>query len=515
MYSGIFVFRLERKNLPKKRKMFLSLIKLTLIINCIPIVFSAEEELGLIVKLNSLTVAQSIERVGMSVMILANTTLATYKGHIRDINSSIYLPLKIAGLAAKETQESFYTLLVPGIQAIDQIIADITFLNYYKDLTTESQVKYPDCFSHISDPEHHFVEVSRTLQRMAETLDTTWTTIEISREPVKSLLIDFFIGSKTELVNLSYRVQQHLLIMDELMSNAIPPRLLSYLQENLSCYPIGKFERSTLESCTKTSTGLECNIKLETYGQLKNYEHYIPVNYAGIELDIGQPINHLTKLPQQADFYLLSCEDFTPTDNIHKCTSSDFDNPCISAIVKNEHNNAIQKCNFTLIAPALPVRLFDSGILVTDNKYVIKSFNTPTESTTIKNTSPMVIYTNKLLRFLYKQQDINFVGMAKIKQEKFVKSALNDTLLTVMRSKALLKAALSWDWVAIFKYFSTISHFIILPVSIVGCGISLSAMHLCKCANPFKKLSRKSQQEAKLRTANYIVNKHRQKRSRQ
>ena len=73
--------------------------------------------------------------------------------------------------------------------------------------------------------------------------------------------MDFIHDAKLDILNLATLVKLQLQILDELTSGTLPPTLVTFLQQQLDCYPFGTFETPYLIACEKNEVGLRGNLR--------------------------------------------------------------------------------------------------------------------------------------------------------------------------------------------------------------------------------------------------------------
>jgi hypothetical protein len=488
-------------------KNWASILIILLVINIAQLI-ETEEKLRFVTKMGKITVAQDVDKTYLTVTVLANDTFATIQQHINEINETIHKPLSIAGLITDEPlQRSFYDMLYPGDAALTQISEDAYLISQYNDPSQPSNPKYT-CHAIFGAPHVlHFTEVHNHINWLLQGINMAWATADLKKSPAREALNDFLHDSKVEVVNLAELIQSRLLILDELTAGNIPNELLTFLQQRLECYPIGKFEKVTLQKCTKVEVGLQCNLELTVFGTTHDHNQLIPINYNGIEISIGKENDILVELSTN-QLAVLSCSTVS-TESVHLCTHTDYDNDCSIALVNHDITGAANSCNFTFKDPPLPLKLDSGGVIVMDKKYTIQTTKN-NQVTTIENTSPLLIFTKSILSFLYKTEILNFQPSQDIAVEKIIFSAINSTVINIMKLKALKQAVLNWDFYSILQYAALTVHVAIFPVALVSCCVSLKAM---KSFKPLKRsilTLKRSHEKAKdpvVKRANYIHNK--------
>ena len=71
--------------------------------------------------------------------------------------------------------------------------------------------------------------------------------------------------------------------MDSLARGKAPPDLLFMLQTQ-SCMPVGQLESLEVNFCKRTKTGFFCELQINIYKSIQEYEKYVPVVYKGVQL---------------------------------------------------------------------------------------------------------------------------------------------------------------------------------------------------------------------------------------
>ena len=282
------------------------------------------------------------------------------------------------------------------------------------------------------------------------------------------------------------------------------------MQQQLECYPIGKFEKVILQKCTKVDVGLQCNLELTVFGSTHDHNRLIAVNYNGVEISIGNDNDILIELPMN-QLAVLSCSTIS-TESVNLCTHSDYDNDCSIALVNHDITGAAKSCNFTFKRPPSPLKLDSGGVLVMNKKYTTQTTK-DNKVTNIENTSPLLIFTKSILSFIYKTEILNFQPSQSItvKKKNIIFSALNSSIINIIRNKALKRAILEWDFYSILQYAALTVHVAIFPIALVSGCVSLKALKSFKpLKRSIKSLKRTHSDRAKdpvVKRANYIHNK--------
>ena len=105
-----------------------------------PLIVIAEdqENLGLITNIGIFKLATDIEKIYLSVTVLANSSLDTFSSYINRINNSAHSPANIAGLKAdKDLRAKFYEGFFPGSTALWDIAVDLEIISSYKHCINE------------------------------------------------------------------------------------------------------------------------------------------------------------------------------------------------------------------------------------------------------------------------------------------------------------------------------------------------------------------------------------------
>ena len=473
-----------------------------------------QDKLGLVTNIGNFKIATGIEKSYLSVTVLANSTLETFTTYINRINNSIGAPAKIAGLKAnQELKEQYYEIFFPGATALWDIAVDLEIISSYKDPTKSSQPSY-SCHAVFNIPsELHFLEVANTMEFAAKTISLAWTAEDLKKSPAQELLMDFIHDAKLDVLNLAELVRTQLLILDELTTGKLPGNLMTFLQQQLTCWPFGTFENAYLLDCEKVSIGLQCDIALEAYKTISEYERLLPINYNGVELYLG---NHSVLVKQSDDsLLLLSC----PTLNenfVNICDKKEYDNKCADNLLTDDYSNAVDNCNFSLKVPPPPFLTSKKGVLIMDKKYEIQLFKANLKIKTIENKSPLLLFTNNMVHLIANGITQTFHGNNN-DIEKVLYSLLNKTLINRMKTKALKKAISEWDMNSILQYMALTVHFAVFPIAFVSCCVSVRALKAFKPLKRSIKLLKRSgktkQNSPVIKRANYMHNKRYAKRN--
>ena len=487
---------------------FKYLVIVYIIVQPLIVIAEDQENLGLITNIGIFKLATDIEKSYLSVTVLANSSLDTFSSYINRINNSAHSPANIAGLKAdKDLRAKFYEGFFPGSTALWDIAVDLEIISSYKDLEKSSNPTY-DCHAIYNIPnELHFLEISNTLEFALSTLNFEWTGEELNQPPAKQLLLDYIHDSKLDILNLATLVREQLQLLDELTLGRIPLTLISYLQQQLSCWPFGTYENAYLENCNKIAEGLECDIYLEVYKEYKEYNRYLPINYQGVELHLG---NHTVLIKDSEEsMALLSC----PTLNenfINNCNKVNYDNKCADNLLEENYDKAVEYCNFTLKLPIDPFLTSKKGILIMDKNIDIQLFKGDKKFKSIENKSPLLLFTKHIVKLISNTITSTFQSNNN-DVEKIIYSILNKTLITKMRNKALKKAISELDIYSILQYMALTVHIAIFPVALVSCCVSLKAL---KAFKPMKRTLKMLKRSGKhkdnspvVKRSNYVHNK--------
>jgi len=469
------------------------------------------DKLGLISNVGKLKVAQTIDKVHISVTVLVNTSLTDYLAGTQKIREIVFTPRNFEKLKANPNSTiPFYNIFFPGSLALDRMDKDFALMTMYVDPTVTSKPKY-DCHSYLADPGlATFYNLATSLEWALAPLSENWSVADLAKPTVKQQLTDFLHDAQLDLINVGKQVTEHLHILDELTAGKLPTEVITFLQRKLQCYPIGKFEKVELTDCTKVNVGLQCNIYLEIYTSDKSYDHYLTINHLRVELDIGQPTNKLVKSSNQSPFTLLSCKNTTDSQT-QVCESEPWDNDCSSIIDTTDYHAISKKCNFTIKKPPPPMVTDQGGILVMNKKYNINLLRDNVKIKAIENLSPLLIFSQFIVSLLHGTEEINFQPSQQILIEKIIYSGLNATIISLFKSKALQRAIKNLDWMTLLQYGALFVHIAIFPIALVSCAVSLKALHafrpLRNSINLIKKSVRSKEDIPMQRKVNFLQNK--------
>ena len=463
-----------------------------------------DDSLGLVANIGKFKLATDIERSFLSVTVLANSTLQQFSQYIDRINTSVLLPNTIAGLKADtDLRDQYYTAFFPGASALTDIAIDLEIISNYVDINKRNTPNFP-CHTFFDTPnDYHFLELANTLEFATKTLKTTWSTEDLKTSPAQELLINFISDAKLDILNLATLVRLQLQILDELTSGTVPPALVTFLQQQLECYPIGLFETPYLIACEKNEIGITCDIEVEIYKTISEYNRLLPVNYNGVEIFLG---NNSVLVQQDSVLSLLNC----PTiSEINVCSRVDYTNKCGEQLLTKNYAHTIEHCNFTLKAPPHPFLTNNGGVMIMNKDFELQLFKDSKKIKTIQNKSPLLIFSKYIISIIHKgieQKFINTINNNIV--DKIIYSNINETLLQLMRLKAIKKAISDWDMYSILQYMALSVHVAIFPVALVSCCVSLKALKAYKPLKRSLRLLKKGKSNSPIvKRANYMHNK--------
>ena len=253
----------------------------------------------------------------------------------------------------------------------------------------------------------------------------------------------------------------------------------------------------------KSGYGVTCDIKVEIYKSISEYDRLLPINYNGVELFLG---NHSVLVQQDSVLSLLNC----PTiSEINVCSRVDYTNKCGEQLLTKNYAHTIEHCNFTLKAPPHPFLTNNGGVMIMNKDFELQLFKDSKKIKTIQNKSPLLIFSKYIISIIHKgieQKFINTINNNIV--DKIIYSNINETLLQLMRLKAIKKAISDWDMYSILQYMALSVHVAIFPVALVSCCVSLKALKAYKPLKRSLRLLKKGKSNSPIvKRANYVHNK--------
>ena len=220
----------------------------------------------------------------------------------------------------------------------------------------------------------------------------------------------------TELKN---TVVDRVKLMDSLARGKAPPDLMFMLQIQ-SCMPVGQLESLEVNFCQKTKTGFFCELQINIYKSIQEYEKYVPVVYKGVQLRAESVDQLFVKSLANEHWGLIDCEERTDPeyddidsslDIFTECNHKPYDNDCIKAIVKDDFDNVLKYCNFTH-TKAQPVWRTNTGVLIMDTDMSLSVQELTKTDNQLKsylpNKFPVHIVSNHNLGIQFKDKHIIF-----------------------------------------------------------------------------------------------------------
>ena len=116
----------------------------------------------------------------------------------------------------------------------------------------------------------------------------------------------------------------------------------------------------------KNEAGITCDIEVEIYKSISEYDWLLPINYDGVELFLG---NYSVLVHQDSGLSLLNCANFVSATIVNVCARLDYANKCGEQLLTKNYAQAIEHCNFTLKVPPPPFLANNGGVMIMNKAF--------------------------------------------------------------------------------------------------------------------------------------------------
>jgi hypothetical protein len=310
------------------------------------------------------------------------------------------------------------------------------------------------------------VQGGNFIKQKISQLSTTWTPDEVKTNQKNNLDLfvmsfntiswDFLVLVKTSLKNL------------ELIQNQdFPTEWLGAL-EKLDC--ITKPEVINIMDCTSGSNLVYCILIVLTPTTPAIVNLLEPINYKGVELFL-EPNQFLMKEMDNSRIYILNCSqknDLVSYPFVF-CQHLDEDSTaCHTALLIDDIEEAIKLCRFKFAVAKRPFKLLNDGILIQSLDFTVTNGDT-----VIKNTPPIVIVSNGLVKASRKTESYGFLTMVPLSLVGTYKSKLTSSHLLNLQIKATWdNFYYSFNLFDYLEHLALILHIIFAPISILACCLT-------------------------------------------
>ena len=378
-----------------------------------------KEKLGLLKKVGKIEVKKGMENMIMSILFPSNHSYIEYDNLIRIIKNDIKKILKIPALEKSgkyfKTNEGHFSNIDINLEFIEKSLNDISKFHNDQPITTKQYT----CDLEFARIEPEFIqEYVTSIDTLIKPLDLTATYETFEKPETKdkyNLFLTNILLIKNLVADLKNAIVERIKAMDNLANGKVPDDLIFMLQTK-NCMPNGQLENLEINFCHKTSIGLFCELQINIYKSVQEYDKYIPVVYKGVQLRAESTDQLFVKSGN--NWGLIDCEEnidpeYDDNDNVidlfNECNFKHYENACIKAIEKDNFSIILKECNFTHVS-AQPVWRTETGILImdTETKLTIQELN-PIDNRLqafLPNKFPVHIISNKNLNVQFNDKHI-------------------------------------------------------------------------------------------------------------
>ena len=242
-----------------------------------------------------------------------------------------------------------------------------------------------------------------------------------------------FIDIRGRIHELKFHVEQLLHTLDTVNNGSINNETQLHI-ESLSCLSDLHLIDLTLNNCTKIDNGLSCEFLVNVSTNPINYEHYLPVIYDGVSVEL--PRDHiLVKAINSDEMGLINCT-VTELSIVNFCTFKTWD-PA-KHLFETDPILAIENNNFIFIDTSEPQQLPDQSVLIMDNDYNIALKSDNDTELNLTNLSPFILsfYKDSSLTLSTKKLNFSFKGSLNDNVTITQISIFNLTTIEYMHAKA-------------------------------------------------------------------------------
>lgn len=464
----------------------------------------ASKTIGIMRKTGTINIANNIQQVEFSLIIKTGNLEDPVLTWLSECQNKLASVLEIPAIKNPDSILTFGALSASVSQATEQSIKLISNIHQYKQAGKPTP-QLRQCAGTIEDNVRDIVFMYKeTLSSSYESLNPLWTVSDVKPKSVGfTTITNFYANIRSAAYDMRDHLEKLLHMLEALTSGVLNPALLANIQEH-SCVDISAFDNIILRGCKKIDIGIYCELSVQIFGGVTQYNRYSPISYQGVEVRVP-PNAYVVKGTDNDDTGLLYCDgEFLST--INRCKFQHWED--VKYLFSKDAATILKNCNFTFKTPNLPMQLPDQSILIQDSSYDLTISNLDgINPVSLENLSPFIVSLNKNSRLNIDKDrvHIQYRGFLETAPTNLQVSIFNETFIAAMHLRALQQTLWELNWEQLLYFGLLLLQVVVAPVAIVTCAISIYTIF--KSVKRRRRRKKDRQMSLKSLNTNYKENK--------
>ena len=448
-----------------------------------------DTKLGFLVKYKTLKTAGQTKLQKVRLLAKIGFSLDDATAELMPANTEL-AKLKTMKLISEENDEGRYIKRHVNfiIKEHERIITELAMLYSYSKEGIEKGDTYV-CEQTVPGISKDFIkafssDITTTIKFMDMTRSKAqMITVDEGDSEYELLVINIF-RLREILSDFRKTVKDYVYLLDNLTANRLTPDVLWYLQQT-TCVEDFEEERYEIESCKKMKLGVECNIHITVFKNLKTMQQYLPISYNEYQLSV--PEKAILVKDGNDQWSALQCDEEILENeivNLGRCKFIHDMDECLKMTELNAFERIKEECSFEQKTPKAILQTED-GILVQSNALKVREKEEQNKFTMLGKIVPYLIKTNNPLSVIQdesediyeprKREETRQIVYTKLTEkqikslpisqvmQKFYVSYLyehyNTTIVISITIIVFISISLfcSWKWKNIQEYFIRLS----------------------------------------------------------
>jgi hypothetical protein len=437
---------------------------------------NSDVKLGFLTKLRTIKLASLTKLQKVRLVAKIGVTLAEATEELVSANTEIANLKKMAILAETYNESQYITRHVNFItREHGKIAAELAMLMSYSN-PNEITGKTYACEQTIPGLTRDLIKAFSTdIVTTVKFIDLTRTKNELINDAGDSnyqILVVNLFRIRTILAEFRRTLLDYVHLLDGLTANRLTADVLWYIQQ-LKCVDDTEEERYKIDTCSKTTLGVECIIALEVFKSVKKVDLYIPVNYHNYQLQKPSDMYHFAKDENEQWGWLECKKELTGEEIIGTDTCSFKADPgkCLNNFDMKSYEEIKDSCHFEYAKPK-PVIQTNDGFLIQSKEITVREKEDDRRMVILDKNVPYLLKTGKPVSVIYNEAEEVYEP-----REKEVVRKLKHTYLTQKQVNHLntLQLLQSMDMSYVYE------EYILIGSVCITVFISLSVVITCIC----------------------------------
>ena len=427
-----------------------------------------ENSLGLLLKDKQVEVSQGLVEERVTLIANLNITVTNLKPSFVSLGNAYKRFTDLAIFTDSGIKAEYGKAIESGrghFQATQGILQDLyKGLDQAMVVTPESKCIF---FMDVLNETTIITDTAFLVTKMAK-ISTTMGPADLKDE--KLAVFERFIASYNRIAADWYSTaERQAANWNMLLNGNFPEGLLAQL-EQISCLEKSKYESVDILDCKECKQGLICELNVQIPSYFKTYDILREINYKDTQIATPKGNYKFAQIPESTVVVWLECspEEIRKSEVI-SCREHEIEKECAHAIQHEVIEKMLTHCSFTKVKPELAVRLHDNGVLVQGIDVIIRE-----NGKSIFHDTPLVIYTNYDLIISLLSYEVTIVANTITQNPRIISTILTEEQIESMESKAWwgdIVQELGWE--DYLEYVSLMLEVILLPLTLLGIGLSL------------------------------------------